>query len=302
MKKAIRNDYAQPISGLAQNMYQELLKRNERGILDAADPKVTYVLDNNMNVAKFIALGGNDDKNVTENETFTFFGQTIKLPYEKVNYEVADIVTGKVSKASVKYLDTKDTELVAEVYKEFYRLAEFLCSQEVAMRGLLPELNDKGAYIADPKTGIPYVGDGYLQHYFGLTQSASNEMRSYKAAVSDVHRWSFGSFNYQIKASQSLWKSVYDAIKNGDINSYGIGPTIDNIGVTDFKVSNPDVNTSYVSSNTMTERPTYINNNRSDMANVLLDGTSAPTPAPTSAIQPSQTTTTAPTGTIKAKK
>ena len=36
-KKAIRNTYAQPISALAQHMYNDLLKRNERAILAKSD-------------------------------------------------------------------------------------------------------------------------------------------------------------------------------------------------------------------------------------------------------------------------
>ena len=45
-KTAVRNTFAQPISPMAQNMYNALLKRNEKDILNEADPKVTYITDN----------------------------------------------------------------------------------------------------------------------------------------------------------------------------------------------------------------------------------------------------------------
>ena len=302
MAKAIRNDFAQPVSPFAQNLYQDMIKRNEKPILQEADPKVTYVLDNNMQVAKFIALGGETEKRNLGEETFTLFGQTVKIPYEKIEYEIQDIATGNIQKAAVKYLDTKDTEQVSELYKEFYRLADFLCTQEVAMRGLLPELTNKGTHIADPKTGIPYVGAGYLQHYFGLTQVATNDARAYVAAVADVHRWAFASFNYQVKANHWLWKTIHDAVKNGDINSYGVGPVVDNIGVADFKVANNMGNMAFVPGVTMNERPVYTNNaNRSDIANVLLQGQQAPQAAPNS-IQPSQQPAAPTSGPVKAKK
>ena len=219
-KTAVRNTFAQPISPMAQNMYNALLKRNERDILNEADPKVTYITDNNMQVTKFIALGGDVEKREFKEEEFTFMGQRVVLPYEKVNYNVVDMQTGKVTPATVKYLDTQDTEMVAELYKEFYRLANFLVSQEIAMKGLLPALTEKGEYVVDPKTGLPLVGAQYLERYFGLTHAASQEEKATANAIADVNRWAYGSMVYQIKTSEGLWREIHNKLRTGEITKY----------------------------------------------------------------------------------
>lgn len=261
-KKAIRNTYAQPISALAQHMYNDLLKRNERAILDEADPKVTYITDNNMQVTKFIALGGDSEKRIFDKEKFRFMNQVVELPYERVNYNVIDMQTGKVTPSSVRYLDTKDTELVAEIYKEFYRMAEFLVSQEIAMKGLLPTLTEKGEYIVDPKTGLPLVGSQYLEYYFGLTMTGSQDEKARANAIAD-------------KASRDTWKEIHKKFRSGDINKYGVGPALDNIGVSDFHVNDAALRpTNYISGTTAPERATFeFSNNksyRSDLANMLV--------------------------------
>lgn len=287
-KKAIRNTYAQPISALAQHMYNDLLKRNERAILDEADPKVTYITDNNMQVTKFIALGGDSEKRIFDKEKFRFMGQIVELPYERVNYNVIDMQTGKVTPSSVRYLDTKDTELVAEIYKEFYRMAEFLVSQEIAMKGLLPTLTEKGEYIVDPKTGLPLVGSQYLEYYFGLTMTGSQDEKARANAIADVNRWAYGSFLYQIKASRDTWKEIHKKFRSGDINKYGVGPALDNIGVSDFQVNDAALRpTNFISGTTAPERATFeFSNNksyRSDLANMLVatqNGNFTAQPAP----------------------
>lgn len=274
-RKAIRNIYAQPISPLAQRMYDALLKKNERAILEEADPKVTFVTDNNMQVAQFIALGGDSEDRSFQTEKFKLFGQVVEIPYEKVSYDVVDIATGKITKQTARYLDTKDTERVAELYKEFYRLAEFLITQEVAMKGLLPALTEKGEYIVDPKTGLPLVGSHYLEYYFGLTHAATPEERTQANAIADVQRWAHGSIVYQVKASGDAWKEIYSKLRTGEITKYGVGPALNNIGTTEFHVNNTSLNPgNYVSGATTPERATFeVNRNknfRSDIANMLV--------------------------------
>lgn len=190
-----------------------------------------------MQVTKFISLGGDMEKREFKTEEFTFMGQKVVLPYEKVNYNVVDIQTGKVTPATAKYLDTEDTEMVAELFKEFYRLANFLVSQEIAMKGLLPALTEKGEYVVDPKTGLPLVGAQFLERYFGLTHAASQEEKATANAISDIQRWAYGSFVYQIKTSEGLWREIHNKLRSGEITKYGVGPTLDNIGVADFRVS-----------------------------------------------------------------
>jgi hypothetical protein len=287
-KISVTNTFATPISPMAQHMYNDLLKRNEGLILDEADPKVTYITDSNMEVAKFIALSGDDDKRIFGKEVFNFLGQKLELPYEKVSYNVVDIATGKVTPKVVKYLDTQDTEIVSEIYKEFYRLATFLISQEIAMKGLLPTLTEKGEYIVDQKTGLPMVGAQYLEHYFGLTHAGSQEEKARANAIADVNRWSFGSLVYQMKVSHSMWKEIHNKFKSGDIQKYGNGPTVDNIGVSDFHVASSVLNpTTYVGGTTTPERTTFEFDSsktfKSDIPNMLV-GTQANftgTPAPT---------------------
>lgn len=275
MKKVLKNTFAQPISDVARNMYLDLLKRSEKEILKEADPRLTYITDNNMNVVKFIALGGDQEKRHFDEETFRFMGHTLKLPYEEVTYNVVDMATGNVSKEKARYLDTKDTEVVAEVYKEFYRLAEFLVSQEIAMKGLLPTLTEKGEYIVDPKSGIPLVGTGYLEHYFGLSHAASQEERAMRAAVADINRWAHATFLYQIKAEKTIWKAIHNKLRTGDIAKYGVGPSLDNIGTSDFDV-NPTALTpeSYITGTTSPETHRFdvngVNGFRSDLPNLVV--------------------------------
>ena len=274
-KTAVRNTFAQPISPMAQNMYNALLKRNEKDILNEADPKVTYITDNNMQVTKFISLGGDAEKRDFKVEEFMFMGQKVILPYEKVNYNVVDMQTGKITATTVKYLDTQDTEMVAELYKEFYRLANFLVSQEIAMKGLLPALTEKGEYVVDPKTGLPLVGAQYLERYFGLTHAASQEEKAMANAISDIQRWAYGSFVYQIKTSEGLWREIHNKLRSGEITKYGVGPTLDNIGIADFRVSEEAIRPNhYVSGTTSPDRPTFditaSNKYKSDLANMLV--------------------------------
>lgn len=287
--KPVRNDFEQPLSPLSQNLYQEMMKGNEKDVLAEGDPKVTYIRDNNMNVYKFVALGGDTKKKDPQFATFNLWeGQSITLPYEEVQYEIEDTKTGNIRKASVKYLNTTDPILIAKLYKEFYKLAEFLCTQEVALKGLTPAFVDKSAYIADPKTGLPYVGEGYLQNYFGITLAANPFDAQQIAAIADCNRWAFASFNFQIKSSIGVWSSIYNSIKSNDILQYGAGPTVSNIGTNEFDVTKSKGTRNFVPSVAITDTPQYENRSgRSDMANMLLRGQTGinnPSPSP---VQPS---------------
>lgn len=307
--KSIKNNFQQPISQLAKHMYQEAMNRNEKGILAEADPKVTFVLDNNMRVSGFMALGGDSEKKAENlgKKKFTFFGQDIYIPYERVEYEVADMATNAITKTSVEYIDSKDSEKISELYKEFYALAQFLVPQEIAMKGLLPALTEKGSFIKDDRTGLPLVGDGFLINYFGLTDSADPNHRNYWNAVSDANRWAFGSFSYQIKANFDIWRRIHKAFTTGDINSYGNGPSLTNVGVSNFMVNNSAPNEPYIPGATINERPSFSNVNntmRSDIANIMIQQQAGPNVEP-SAIQPNvppAPAAPAPTGPVKVKK
>ena len=273
MQKVL-NEYANPIGSIARLQYNEMLSVNEKSILEEADPKVTYFKDSNMDIVKFVTFGGDipEEKRRYEKEEFNIFGNHISIPVEVVDYEVVD-KRGKVTKKTAKYLNTTDTLLVAEVYEQFYKLAELLIGQEIVMKGLLPELTKSGDYIVDPGTGLPLVGQGYLENYFGLTNVANKQDRDAVNALSDIYRWGQGTMMYQVKTSKQVWSRIHTIINNGEIASFRSGSALDNIGNTDFIVNNGALERgSYFAGATTPNRPQFgYGNARSDLANTIVN-------------------------------
>nr|DAQ56011.1 MAG TPA: hypothetical protein [Caudoviricetes sp.] len=312
-----RHSFTRKMSKEAKNLYQTLLNANEDVIMRESNPKVSWEVDNTGTVLNYLAITGDKNDVRAGEKEFNFLGQKVRIPVVEVDYTIVGQKVdgngqprGTAEKARVSYINMLDTQKIAELYEEAYSLLIFLAEQEVALKGILPDLVDKGYIFSDDKTKLPYVGKYYLDVYLGHNKfPAGSPEKVYYDSASDVYRFQAGSFVHQLKSNKGVWSAILQNYRDGvmDRLKTAVKPGI--LGTTDFVVNDNNGPQSFVTGITLPETPLHFNAiQRRDMSNTIMSYAPIPPKAPqvmnpTGTIQPSQVgANVAPAGPIEVSK